>query len=125
MRISGYTDLTGVEGRYDLTTKWDVGARASVLHSWRSDEIDYSSGVSLGYNVVKNTWLSIGYNFLGFDDEDFSRANFTAQGPFIQFRFKFDQKSVQDAVKGFVRYHEYGGHDHNREDTSTRSNPEQ
>jgi uncharacterized repeat protein (TIGR01451 family) len=108
---SGYTDLMGVEGRYDLTKQWDVGLRSSVLHSWRSDEIDYSSGVSIGHNVVKNVWLSIGYNFLGFEDEDFSRADFTAQGPFIQFRFKFDQKSVRDALKGFVRYHEYGGRD--------------
>jgi len=103
---SGYTDLIGVEGRYDLTKRWDVGLRTSVLHSWRADQIDYSSGVSLGCNVIKNAWLSIGYNFIGFEDEDFSRAGFTAKGPFIQFRFKFDQESVRDALKGFVRYHE-------------------
>jgi len=106
---SGYTDLMGVEGRYDLTPKWDVGLAASVLHSWQSDAFDYSSGVSIGHHIVKNAWLSIGYNFLGFKDEDFSETNFTAQGPFIQFRFKFDQNSVQDALKKFVNYHEYGG----------------
>jgi len=100
----GYTDLMGVEGRYDLTPLWDVGLRASILHSWGTDQMDYSTGVSIGYNVAKNAWLSIGYNFLGFEDEDFSRADFTAQGPFIQFRLKFDQKSVQDALKVFVRY---------------------
>ena len=88
----------GVEGRYDLTPKWDVGLAASVLHSWQSDAFDYSSGVSIGHHVVKNAWLSIGYNFLGFKDEDFSETNYTAQGPFIQFRFKFDQNSVQEAL---------------------------
>lgn len=106
---SGYTDLMGVEGRYDLSPKWDVGLAASVLHSWESDAFDYASGVSIGHHVVKNAWLSVGYNFMGFKDEDFSESNFTAQGPYIQFRFKFDQNSVQEALKRFVGYHEYGG----------------
>jgi len=112
---SGYTDLMGLEGRYDLTPKWDVGLAASVLHSWESDTFDYSSGVSIGHHVVKNAWLSIGYNFIGFKDEDFSESNFTAQGPFIRFRFKFDQHSVQAALKRFVGYHEVGGGDANDE----------
>ena len=97
-RYSGYTDLMGLEGRYDLTKQWDLGLRASMLHSWQSDEIVYSSGVSIGHNVAQNIWLSLGYNFCGFKDEDFSLADFTTQGPFIQFRFKFDQESVRDAL---------------------------
>jgi len=108
---SGYTDLMGVEGRYDLTKKWDVGVRARVLHSWRSAVIDYSSGISTGYNVVENAWVSVGYNFIGFEDEDFSRADFTAQGPFVQFRFKFDQESVEGALKEFTSYNDYSGRD--------------
>jgi uncharacterized repeat protein (TIGR01451 family) len=114
-QYSGYTDLMGVEGRYDITPKWDVGLAASVLHTWQSDAFDYSTGVSIGHHVVKNAWLSIGYNFLGFKDEDFSETNYTAQGPFIQFRFKFDQNSVQEALKKFVSYHEYGGGEPNDE----------
>jgi uncharacterized repeat protein (TIGR01451 family) len=96
---SGYTDLIGVEGRYDLTRRWDVGLRTSVLHSWNSDTLDYSAGASVGCNVVKNAWVSLGYNVVGFEDEDFSRSAFTAQGPFMQFRFKFDQNSVRDLLK--------------------------
>ena len=45
-----------------------------------------------------NAWVSLGYNLLGFHDEDFSKAKFTAQGPFVRFRFKFDQQSVREAV---------------------------
>ena len=45
---SGYTDLIGVEGRYDLTKKWDVGLRGSVLHSWSSRQINYSAGLRWG-----------------------------------------------------------------------------
>lgn len=95
---SGYTDLMGVEGRYDLTKKWDLGLRGSALHSWRADQISYSAGLSIGYNVVKNAWVSLGYNVVGFADRDFSASEYTAQGPFCRFRFKFDQNSVKDAV---------------------------
>jgi uncharacterized repeat protein (TIGR01451 family) len=97
--FSGFTDLYGMEGRYDLTERWDVGVRGSALHSWSSGLFDYSSGISVGCNVVENVWVSAGYNFIGFQDEDFSRADFTAQGPFVKFRLKFDQNSVRDLLK--------------------------
>jgi len=95
---SGYTDLMGVEGRYDLSKKWDLGLRGSALHSWRAGQLSYSTGLSVGYNVIKNAWVSLGYNVIGFSDKDFSAAEYTAQGPFVRFRFKFDQNSVKDAV---------------------------
>jgi hypothetical protein len=96
---SGYTDLFGLEGRYDLTKKWDLGIRGSILHSWNSAVFDYSSGLSIGYNIMQNAWVSLGYNFFGFTDKDFSAADYTAQGPYLRFRFKFDQNSVKDAAK--------------------------
>lgn len=96
---SGYTDLIGAEGRYDVNKYWDVGLHGSILHSWKAAVFDYSGGMSVGYNVAQNAWLSLGYNLAGFDDKDFSEANFTAQGPFLRFRFKFDQESVRDAIR--------------------------
>jgi len=98
---SGFTDLIGLEARYDLNERWDVGIRGSVLHSWSANQYDYSTGVSLGYNIIDNAWVSVGYNFVGFEDEDFSRGSFTAKGPFVQFRIKFDQQSVCNALKIF------------------------
>ncbi|MDF1581034.1 MAG: OmpA family protein [Desulfuromonadales bacterium] len=100
---SGFTDLLGFEGRYDLTPSWDIGVHGNLVHSWHSDQYDYRSGVSVGYKVMKNAWLSIGYNLTGFYDEDFSRADFTAQGAFLKFRFKFDQHSVKDAINWLGR----------------------
>lgn len=96
---SGYTDLIGAEGRYDITKDWDIGLQGNILHSWNASNYDYSSGISVGYNIADNAWLSVGYNLTGFEDIDFSQTAFTAQGPFIRFRFKFDQNSVHDAAK--------------------------
>jgi len=45
----------------------------------------------VGYNVVTNFWLTLGYNFAGFDDKDFAQARYTAAGPFLRFTFKADQ----------------------------------
>jgi hypothetical protein len=95
---NGFTDTLGIEGRYDLMKNWDIGLRGSVLHSWSIGQISYSAGPSVGYNVIKNAWISLGYNLVGFRDNDFSVANYTAQGPYVRFRFKFDQNSVKDAV---------------------------
>ncbi|GFO56516.1 hypothetical protein GMSM_35230 [Geomonas sp. Red276] len=103
VRYSGYTDLFGIEGRYDLAKDWDLGIRGSVLHSWGVGQVDYSTGVSLGYNIVQNAWLSLGYNLMGFTDKDFSASDYTAQGPYLKFRFKFDQSSVKDAAKWLNR----------------------
>jgi fimbrial isopeptide formation D2 family protein len=97
--FSGYTDLIGVEGRYDITPKWDIGVRGSFLHSWSAGQLMSSSGLSVGYNVVENAWMSVGYNFTGFSDKDFSASDYTAQGPFVRFRFKFDQSTVGQAVR--------------------------
>lgn len=96
---SGYTDLMGFEGRYDINKEWDLGMRSSLLHTWETDQYAYSFGPSVGYNVMENAWISVGYNFAGFTDKDFSNANYTAQGPYIQYRFKFDQNSVKDGLK--------------------------
>jgi flagellar motor protein MotB len=97
----GFVDLIGLETRYDLTSKWDVGFRGSTLHSWQTGQMEYSTGLSIGHTVFKNTWISAGYNFMGFEDDDFSRANYTAQGPFVQFRMKFDQQSVREMLDGW------------------------
>ncbi|MBW6512366.1 MAG: OmpA family protein [Desulfuromonadaceae bacterium] len=94
----GFTDLIGVEGRFDLTKRWDIGLHGSKLHGWNSGQIEYGLGASIGFSVMTNTWISAGYNVRGFEDPDFSKTGYTAQGPFVTFRIKFDQHSVKDAI---------------------------
>jgi hypothetical protein len=42
--------------------------------------------------------MSLGYNFAGFSDSDFSASDYTAQGIFLKYRFKFDQHSIEDLL---------------------------
>ena len=58
--------------------------------------MDYSAGLDVGYNLGRNMWLSVGYNFAGFDDDDFAQARYTAAGPFLRFSIKADQQLLRD-----------------------------
>ena len=99
MDYSGYTDLIGLEGRYDITKHWDISARGTMLHTWESNQYATSYGPSVGYNIMENAWISVGYNIKGYYDRDFSMSNWTTEGPYVQFRFKFDQNSIKEGLK--------------------------
>ncbi len=94
----GLTHLFGTEYRHDLTRRWDLGVHASGLYSVNADNHDHSWGVSSGFAVTKNMWLSVGYNFDGFSDRDFSAADYTAKGAYIKFRLSLDQRSSRAAL---------------------------
>jgi uncharacterized repeat protein (TIGR01451 family) len=90
----GYTDLWGIEARHDLDERWDIGLHGGVLTTWRTGTRSYQAGLSLGYRVATNTWVSVGYNFLGFSDSDFAGSEYRAQGFFVNMRVKFDQDTL-------------------------------
>lgn len=100
---SAYTDFTGIEARQDITERVDIGLRVAMLHTWGDDQISYSGGPSIGFSIVDNMWISLGYNVVGFYDEDFSKSDYTAQGAYLQFRMKFDQDTVKDLKKLITR----------------------
>lgn len=93
--FSGYTDLIGLDFRRGFKNRWDWGAHTSVYHSWESEVIDYGFGLDVGYNIMDNMWISVGYNLAGFHDTDFSAARYTAEGPFLQISFKADQHALK------------------------------
>ena len=92
---TGYTDLIGFDLRRGIKGKWDMGANASIYHSYNSDVIDYEIGLDVGYNFADNMWLTLGYNIAGFDDNDFAQARYTAQGPYLRFTMKADQHTLK------------------------------
>ncbi len=58
--------------------------------------MDYSAGIDVGTTFAKNVWISVGYNFAGFRDDDFSASRHTAQGPYLKIRIKADQDTFKD-----------------------------
>jgi hypothetical protein len=102
-RYDGFTDMLALETRRNIGKRWDIGVNGAALHSWNSEQIDYSAGASVGFQAMTNTWISVGYNIVGFEDDDFSAANYTAEGFYVKFRMKFDQQTVKEAVEWFTK----------------------
>ncbi len=95
-QYSGISDLLGFDLRRQLTRRFDLGLHVAALHSWESDVMDYSTGLDVGTTLAKNVWISVGYNFAGFRDGDFSASRHTAQGPYLKIRIKADQDTFKD-----------------------------
>lgn len=87
---SGITQILGAEYRHDFNAYWDVGVQASILHSDVGDNQKHSFGASVGHSFARNIWLSVGFNFDGFTDSDFSGAKYTMEGVYMKVRFAFD-----------------------------------
>jgi hypothetical protein len=57
------------------------------------------AGFDFGVQVATNLQLAAGFNFAGFDDEDFAQAGYTAAGPYVTFRLKVDQASLRELLR--------------------------
>lgn len=94
---SDLMQFAGVEYRHDLTDELDLGVHGALMHSSQAGTVG-SFGLSVGVTPFENGWISVGYNFTGFRDADFSALGYTDKGAFIQFRFKFDQHTLGAAL---------------------------
>lgn len=100
-RYRGLSTLLAFDVRRDLPWRvldraLDVGLHGAWLRSWESAIGERQAGIDLGVTVATNAWLSIGWNFVGFRDDDFAGARHTAQGPFLRVRIKADQDTFRD-----------------------------
>lgn len=91
----GLTDTLQLGVRYDVNEAWDVSAQAGYLHHWDTSTVSGFAGLSLGFTPAKNTRVELGYNFDGFDDDDFSGQNYTHQGPYISLNYLLDQSLLK------------------------------
>lgn len=78
-------------GLYDLSERWDVGLQAGTYWNKQANDMSYMLGAEVGYSPMTNLWLSLGYNFMGFEDEDIAYDDSTQQGAYFRLRFKFDE----------------------------------
>lgn len=91
----GVTELLGAEARYDLSDRVDIGFHGEGLYSFNARTLEYSFGPSVGVTPADNVWLSFGWNFKGFVDEDFAAAEYSRIGPYLKLRIKFDQSTAR------------------------------
>lgn len=76
---------------YDVTENWDLGLLGATF---RGDDgaNQYACGLEVGRLLRQNLWLSVGYNWAGFEgDPDLARYEYTQDGLYLRLRFKFDE----------------------------------
>ncbi|MGM8884380.1 hypothetical protein ACS8FD_00385 [Psychrobacter sp. 1U2] len=78
-------------GLYDLTERWDIGLQAGTYWNKQANDMSYMLGAEVGYSPMTNLWLSLGYNFMGFEDDDIAYDDTTQEGAYFRLRFKFDE----------------------------------
>jgi uncharacterized repeat protein (TIGR01451 family) len=98
-----YTDLVVGKITRDITEKWDASLIGRALHQYESKDILYSTGFEVGYGAAENLWVSLGYNFKGLKEDKYSRSEYTTQGIYFNFKFKFDEKTSNKLTKKKVR----------------------
>ena len=95
----GVTQLFGLDTHYDLTKSWELGLQGSWLYAQSANNSDYGFGVYSGHNLFENMLLTVGYNWKGFEDQDFSLQTYRIEGVYFRFNMKFDQESLKDTVE--------------------------
>lgn len=76
-----------------LNKDWDVGIQGLYAASPSVQTVSKGYGVSVGYNLFKNAWLSVGYQKLNAYDKNYSFDDSYVNGFFIKFRIKFDEET--------------------------------
>ncbi len=83
--------LLSARAIWEVAPRWDISVIASTVLGRGAQSKTYSVGMELGFMVMENLWLSGGYNFYGYRDEDFANGEYTNKGTYLRLRYKFDE----------------------------------
>ena len=84
-----HTQLLGGRSTWDMTDRLDVGLQAYRM--WGNGSAESAVGIEVGYLVMKNLWVSVGYNVKGFSTSDLTSNAYTQRGAYLRLRSKFDE----------------------------------
>jgi len=87
---SYHAQLFGARVTYDISNRWSVGALSTMLVG-KGGARQYAYGVEVGYVLVDNVWVTLGYNLRGFRDDDLTGSDYTNRGWVLGVRYKFDE----------------------------------
>lgn len=88
--------LLGGRVTYDITNQWSLGAISTVLVG-KGGAKQYAYGLEVGYVLMDNMLVTLGYNWRGFSDDDLAGSNYTNRGWVLGVRYKFDEDIFKKA----------------------------
>jgi len=85
------TDFYAMRLEYDLNLKWYTALDARYIYLKPLNESKIGTSVEIGYLVMKNLQVGIGYALLKYDDPDFSDQNYQFKNIFVTLHMKFSE----------------------------------
>lgn len=92
--LKGWSNIFGADLRFDLSQTFDLGVAGTLRQNPGGRSYAYSGGPTLGISPMQNSYITVGYNVVGFHDRDFEDSRYSRRGPFVTVRLKFDQNSL-------------------------------
>ena len=92
--LEGTSLLGGLDVRIGLGERFEIGGSATIRASLADHTTSFAFGPQIGFVPTKDILLTLGYNFRGFRDRDFSAARSTDEGIFAAMKLKFDTDSL-------------------------------
>ena len=81
--------------RIGLGERFEIGGSATIRANLADHTTSFAFGPQIGFVPTKDMLLTLGYNFKGFRDRDFSAARSTDEGVFAAMKIKFDTDSLE------------------------------
>ena len=100
------TDLWMTNLRYEWHRHSDILTEYRLLFSHSARDFRHGASGEVGLVPERNMRVAVGYNFVGFEDIDFSGNSYWAHGPFLKFQVKFTESNVAgllSGLQGFLR----------------------
>ena len=95
--------MAGVRVIRDITERWEASVQGGQI--WGDGgQKRYVLGVETGYMAMANLWLSAGFNFLNYEDGDLVGNDYTVDGFYLRFRFKFDEDLFNAVIPAVWRH---------------------
>jgi hypothetical protein len=94
--------LIGGRITYDVTNRWSVGAITTLLVGSGGGR-QYAYGAEVGYTVMDNLIVGLGYNWRGFNGGDLVGSDYTNRGWVLNVRYKFDEDLFKGSNTGVNR----------------------
>ena len=93
--VDSLLQLSSLSLIYDLSEKWDLGLGYQII--WGNGTSQYWQGyfAEIGYRLSDDWWLTAGYSYNEYLDEDLSGRDYLGHGPYLKLRFKFDETYLQ------------------------------
>ncbi len=91
VELNSTTQLAGLRTLWDLTRRLDVDVHGGCLSTGYGDSVRYAAGVGLYFNVVQNVRIGVGYNLVGFRDDDLDQERYWNEGLNLGLRVKMDE----------------------------------